>query len=215
MSRIADVKRLVSTIRAHGSPADIALLEAEVFGVRPPKAVRGRLDELAGYFPELDLDALERLPDRTLGREYARLLRAGGYQPFHLGPDLRARAPGRTFVLRYMATHDFIHVLTGFDTSYAGEMGVLALTVAQGFAPGGRLQQLLASALYPLRDWRHRREIAANRRLGAAMGRRASCLLLPRYEARVAEPVADLRAELGLPDPARARLTSPLARAAA
>ena len=200
MSRFQIARRLLRTIRSHGSPGDIALLKAELLRVRTPKAVAGRIDELAGYFPELDLSVLERLPDGTLGREYARLLRAGNYQPFRLSPDLRERADRHTFILRYIASHDFIHVVTGFDTSYAGELGLLAATVTQGFAPGGRLQEAMARVLYPLRDWRHRADIAASRARGHAIGRQAACLLLPRYEDRVGESVASIRAELGLGD---------------
>ena len=51
-----------------------------------------------------------------------------------ISQDLREEADSHLFALRYTVTHDIFHVLLGFDTSYAGEMGVFAFTIAQNYS---------------------------------------------------------------------------------
>jgi len=196
----SDFKRLFRTLRSNGSPGDVGLLKAELFGAKPPTGVDQQLATagLDGYLPELRLADLRRLDDGTLGREYARMLDANGYQPFHISADLRERALRQTYLMRYIATHDFIHVVTGFDTSYAGELGVLVATVEQGFAPGGGVQEWVARWFYPLRSWKTRRAIKAARAQGHLLGKKAKNLLVYRYEDAVARPLTEVRAELGL-----------------
>ncbi|NJN23330.1 MAG: hypothetical protein HC810_01565 [Acaryochloridaceae cyanobacterium RL_2_7] len=96
--------------------------------------LRLRLQELAGYFPAVDLEALRQLPEGTLGHAYAQHMQENGIYPLVISPDLQAEAHQDPFALRYTATHDIFHVLLGFDTSYAGEMGVFAFTVAQNYS---------------------------------------------------------------------------------
>lgn len=212
MGRMADLVRLIKTMREGGSPGDIGLLKIEIGGVKTPPDIAARLSAagLEGFLPALSLDELRTLPDGTLGREYARLLDDNGYRPFFISEDLRPRALRHTYMMRYIATHDFIHVVTGFDTGYAGELGVLAATVAQGFAPGGAAQEWAARVLYPLRDFTHRREISHNRRLGHRIGAAAGDLLCFRYEDHLDRPVVDVRRGLSIPPPDAVGLCFPL-----
>ncbi|MDJ0736688.1 MAG: Coq4 family protein [Nostocaceae cyanobacterium] len=52
--------------------------------------------------------------------------------------------------LRYVVTHDIFHVLLDFDTSYAGEIGVLAFTVSQNYSKSLKIGFWLAIFLYPI-----------------------------------------------------------------
>jgi ubiquinone biosynthesis protein COQ4 len=93
-----------------------------------------------------------------------------------------------------------IHVLLGFDTSWSGEMGVLAFNVGQRQGPVGPLGLAVALLVYalasPLRAHRTVRSLWQ----GFRMGRRATrSLLVERYEARWAEPIDQVRRDLGLP----------------
>ena len=202
--------RLWRAWRRGASSGEIAILKADAFGVRTPVAAEGKLDRVHGFLPDIDMPSLRALPDGTLGREWARLLDAQGYAPFDLPPELKAEVIEQTFMVRYIATHDVMHVLTGFDTSYAGEMGVLSFTVAQGFAPGGRTQELAATLLYPLFAPSQRAAIRTNRRVGRAMGEASRFLLGERWEDRLEARVEDLRAEFGVPDPEAAGVISEL-----
>ena len=39
--------------------------------------------------------------------------------------------------LRYTTTHDLFHTITGFSTNPAGEIGLFAFMIGQGFSAGG------------------------------------------------------------------------------
>ncbi len=73
---------------------------------------------------ELDLAALERLPEGTLGREFARYFRDNKISPFETTLELKNDID---FIgKRYRETHDLLHVLTGYGTDVVGEMEVQA-----------------------------------------------------------------------------------------
>jgi len=73
---------------------------------------------------ELDLDALERLPEGTLGHEFARYFRDNKISPFETTLELKNDIDyiGK----RYRETHDLLHVLTGYATDVMGEMELQA-----------------------------------------------------------------------------------------
>lgn len=73
---------------------------------------------------ELDLAALERLPEGTLGREFARYFRDNKISPFETTLELKNDID---FIgKRYRETHDLLHVLTGYTTDQVGEMELQA-----------------------------------------------------------------------------------------
>ncbi|MEM6294744.1 MAG: Coq4 family protein [Myxococcota bacterium] len=206
MSRWNDFRRLVATARNGGSPGDVALLKAELFGAKMSDAARAQLASTGVLepMPRLELAALRRLPANTLGRAYASMLDACGLQPFSISDDLSGRAEKHLALLRYVATHDFIHVVTGFDTGWAGEIGVLAATVEQDVAPGGVAQEWAARAYYFVRDFGNRAAIAKNRLVGRTLGAKAGPLLGFRYEDHLETPLSQVRGLLDLPEPADA-----------
>jgi ubiquinone biosynthesis protein COQ4 len=73
---------------------------------------------------ELDLAALERLPEGTLGHGFARYFRDNKISPFETTLELKNDIDyiGK----RYRETHDLLHVLTGYATDVMGEMELQA-----------------------------------------------------------------------------------------
>jgi ubiquinone biosynthesis protein COQ4 len=73
---------------------------------------------------ELDLGALERLPEGTLGHGFARYFRDNNISPFETTLELKNDIDyiGK----RYRETHDLLHVLTGYGTDVVGEMELQA-----------------------------------------------------------------------------------------
>lgn len=178
---------------------DFAILKADALGAQADPAVRAQLEPVVGYYPPIDLEALSQLPEGSFGYEYAHHMQTNHLSPFSVSPTLEAVARRNVFALRYAITHDIFHVLLGFDTSYAGEMGVLAFAVAQGYSRSQRLALGLASALYPLLAPAQRRAIAASRRRGLALGQQAGFLLGQRFEDQWELPLDTVRRQLGLP----------------
>ena len=73
---------------------------------------------------EPDLDALARLPEGTLGHEFARYFRDNKIPPFETTLEIKRDVD---FIgKRYRETHDLLHVLTGYGTDVMGEMEVQA-----------------------------------------------------------------------------------------
>ncbi|QRK04205.1 hypothetical protein JQX13_28480 [Archangium violaceum] len=73
---------------------------------------------------ELDLAALERLPEGTLGHEFARYFRDNKISPFETTLEIKNDIDFLS--KRYRETHDPLHVLTGYGTDVVGEMELQA-----------------------------------------------------------------------------------------
>jgi ubiquinone biosynthesis protein Coq4 len=119
-------------------------------------------------------------------------------QPLEISPDLREEADRSPFALRYTVTHDIFHILLGFDTSYAGEMGVFGFTVGQNYSKMLKVVEPLILLLFCVIRPFQIEKIWSCDRLGKVLGRQADCLLNYRFEENWARPINDVRAELGL-----------------
>ncbi|NJN11200.1 MAG: hypothetical protein HC836_19500 [Richelia sp. RM2_1_2] len=131
---MATIKRVIKAFGDYfkkGKAGDIGLLESELYGISINSEVEAKLQDFVGYYPKINLEQLSQLPEGTLGYEYAQHMYKCGIEPLEISEDLREEANKNPFALRYIVTHDIFHILLGFDTSYAGEMGVFAFTVGQ------------------------------------------------------------------------------------
>ncbi len=177
------------------NPGDLAVLKADVLGATANPQVMARLELVVGYHPPIDLEMLAALPPGTFGYEYARHMQLNALRPIEVSPELDNVARENVFALRYAITHDIFHVLLGFDTSYAGEIGVLAFAVAQNYSFSQKVALWVATILYPLLAPGQVREIFANRRAGLALGHQANFLLGYRFEEMWERPLSEVKRE--------------------
>jgi ubiquinone biosynthesis protein Coq4 len=154
--------------------------------------------EVGPAFPKLELAALRRLPKKTLGGAYAEFLDEHRIVP------LEPTRKGSAYALRFAATHDLHHVVTGFDTTLAGEIGVLAFNVAQGTVAIGSFGLGLAKILYSMATPWNARRIFRNARLGRELGRAAKNVLSAPLETWLDDSLDDVRRRLELPTSGRA-----------
>jgi ubiquinone biosynthesis protein Coq4 len=71
------------------------------------------------------LEDLNGLPDGTLGKEYYRFMKKNGYDPeFWPEPAVPRTEPLGNITAHLRKNHDFIHVLTGYNTDVAGEAAI-------------------------------------------------------------------------------------------
>ncbi|MEO0456614.1 MAG: Coq4 family protein [Cyanobacteria bacterium P01_A01_bin.114] len=183
---------------AHGQVGDAAFLRTQVIGMSANPNVVAQLKKWAGHIPDINLDQLSQLPSHTLGHQYAHHMKANNIQPLQISPDLQPEAQQSPFALRFTLSHDVFHVLLGFDTSYAGEAGVLAFTMAQNYSFALSAYQPVLTLLYPLIFSTEADQMRANIRKGETLGQRASCLLAYPFEQNWSRPIAAIRTELGL-----------------
>ena len=188
--RLDQVLVLAETVNAEAIGRAIERLHEDPAG-RALFAEQPRIDR-----EHIDFDALRRLPEGTLGREYARFLDDNG-----ITPDVFAKLPdvgdprAAYIMLRMRQTHDLWHVLTGYSPDVRGEILLQAFTYGQTRAPSSLLLALFGTVRWPLRWPGHVKALRAALQHGKA----AAFLPLFRWEEHWATPVSDLRARLSCP----------------
>lgn len=167
----------------------------------------------------IDLAALRLLPEGTLGREFAEHMIANGLDPSAL-PALPSPDDHSYLRAHLYETHDVWHAVTGFHTDWPSEIGLQAFYLAQ--IPGPLSAALVAVGCLRLAvyDMSSRDSVMDAIARGWSMGRRARPLFGVRWDELWNEPLADVRAELGIaaedvPARARASAEKPVSRAAA
>ena len=198
---MATLRRFAKAIKdyyQYGKAGDIAYLKIELLRIGGNDNILAQLEDVASYYPTIDLDELGQLTEGTLGYEYARHMKQHNLHPLEISSDLIEAAKADPFALRFIATHDIFHVLLGFDTSYAGEVGVLGFTIGQDYSKFLKAYEPLVKHLYPLIFRSQAKQIRANFSRGKAVGEQAQCLLAYPFEANWSRPIDDLRTELGL-----------------
>jgi len=179
-----------------GELGDFAILKASVFGARTPNDLENKLTKVKGYRPKIDLDSLAQLPNNTFGYAYATWMQRNHLKPFAISPDLSVLADRSTYFVRYAITHDMFHVLTGFNATYPGEIGVLAFAVAQSPTPEQRIGLMLATLWYPILRPQQTKLIFAAKRKGKKMGQQANLLIGKRLEEHFEDDLNELRKRL-------------------
>jgi ubiquinone biosynthesis protein Coq4 len=197
LKQLHTIKALLAA-KNSGHLGDFAILKSDLFGAKVAPEVVTKMQPLQGYHPPIDLEKLNQYPPGTFGREYATHMQANHLQPMNVSPELEAVARRNVFALRYVVTHDIFHVLLGFDTTYAGEIGVLAFAAEQNFSKSLKISLQLAKFLYPLLAPQQTKMIFANLKKGQQLGKRADFLLSYPFEEHWHEPIEELRKHLGL-----------------
>lgn len=177
---------------------DFAILKSELFGAKVSAKVAAKLQLVEGYHPPINLEKLSQYPPGTFGREYADHMKANNLEPLNVSPDLEDIARRNVFALRYVVTHDIFHVLLGFDTSYAGEIGVLAFATEQNYSHSLKISLWFAKLLYPILAPQQIKQIFANIKKGSEIGKEAEFLLGYRFEDYWEESIDELRKRLKL-----------------
>ncbi|AFY58160.1 uncharacterized protein involved in ubiquinone biosynthesis [Rivularia sp. PCC 7116] len=179
---------------------DFAILKSDILGAKVAPEVGEQLQYVIGYHPLIDLDKLIAYPEGSFGREYAEHMKKNKLKALNISPELEDVARRNVFALRYVVTHDIFHVLLGFDTSYAGEIGVLAFAAAQNYSKSLKISLWFAKILYPIIAPRQIKAISENQQKGEELGKKAKFLLGYRFEEHWAKPLSKVREDLGLPN---------------
>lgn len=151
------------------------------------------------YYAEApDLDSLLELPPDSLGYAFATHIRENNLDVEFVGAT-RSKHPGTQFLAeRVRRTHDIVHVLTGFGADKPSEMGVQAFCVAQ--LPSGIHAAIIAGGLlHALReDLSLIEPVFEAIERGLFLGKRSRFVLGVNWEERWAEPLDQVRAQMGI-----------------
>ncbi|HYO57712.1 Coq4 family protein [Archangium sp.] len=145
----------------------------------------------------VDLEALSRLPEGTLGRAFADQLREYGLDPNLLrvqeAPDAASYVKAHLF-----ETHDLWHVVTGFRPDSAGELGLQSFYFAQN---GSRVSMgvFVAGLVFTfLRRFELCEVMMPQVVRGWLLGRRARRLFGTDWKRLLDKPLEEVRAAFGL-----------------
>lgn len=147
--------------------------------------------------PAHDLDALLTLPPDSLGYLYAAAMKKTGFDP-NLHAGMTAKSDGEYVELRLSQTHDLWHVITGFDTSPIGEIGLQAFHLPQFPYPLATL--LVANSLVSttLRAPEALPQLLEAIAQGFHMGKTARPLFAQKWEEGWEKPLSQWQAELNV-----------------
>ena len=184
-------------------PQSVAELEGILANAEIARAAQQRI-----RVPDLDLDRLAELPVGSVGFHAARFFRAHGLDPAAL-PRREASTDVDWLSAHLYETHDLWHVLTGFGPDVAGELGLQAFYAAQ---VEGRVALAIMTAglmntlIYAPHERRQRLSEVSR---GYRMGDRAHNIVGLDWGAILGRPLAEVRRELAIDVPARARRHEP------
>jgi ubiquinone biosynthesis protein COQ4 len=196
-----DLPQVFTLIQALSGRSPVRILRRMRRSESGARLLRGQPD----IVPLLcDREALRRLPTGSLGRVYLDFVESEGISPQGIvAANERGRAPMPEVPAelawlrdRLRDTQDLWHAVTGYKGDVLGEVALLGFILAQTGNPGVAL--LVAAGM-----WKSRNEPEAPRLIAAGFrrGRRAKWLPAIEWEALLAKPIDEVRAQLGVGAP--------------
>ncbi|MBV9384902.1 MAG: hypothetical protein JOZ78_00580 [Chroococcidiopsidaceae cyanobacterium CP_BM_ER_R8_30] len=147
------------------------------------------------YFaPNPDLEQLLNCPQDSLGYHYAAEIKRAGLQTtFYRQLDV---ADDYSYIaMRLRQTHDVWHIITGFGTDLAGELGLQAFSLAQTRSPLA-VAIMAASVIYALKSSSPLNPLVERMQQGWLMGEKAHPFLAEKWEEDWEKPLSEWRTKL-------------------
>ena len=147
---------------------------------------------------EIDLEKLQKLPEGTLGRVFADHMIENKLDPKDIPVPSHAAGDVRYVKTHLRETHDIWHVVTGFHTDVAGEIGLQAFYLSQ--LPS-RLSAILISMAFlhlATKTMEPRNTLMNEIMRGWALGKKARPFFGFRWADHWSTPLEDVRRELGV-----------------
>lgn len=185
-----DFIHILRLARSDAPVGDIAAYKLSVFPAPDLEIPPSLLD-----FP-VDTDSLRTSEKGTLGYEYAHFLDQNGLEHLEVSASMRATLRDAPYAIRFSITHDLHHLLAGFDTGVAGEVGVAAFNAGQGTGPFGPLRAKIQAFFVCLIAPFQAAAIWKNTKLGIAMGGDARCVMTTELSSLMSKPLSEVREKL-------------------
>jgi ubiquinone biosynthesis protein Coq4 len=146
--------------------------------------------------PSHDLDILIQYPKDSLGYVYASSLKQAGFRP--LAAKVQIDSDTSYVENRWQQTHDIWHIITDFDTSEIGEIGLQAFYLAQFQLPLASM--LIANALIATTAFQPEElsPLLGAIARGWEMGQTAKPLIAQKWEEAWEKPISVWQAELNV-----------------
>ena len=188
-----DIISISRTIRKAAGPKELKDV-VEDFGSHPIGQSALESKHRAG---KLNVQELKLLPEDTLGGVIGRFLSVRGLNPDDI-PGVGTKTDSDYVLTHLYETHDIWHVITGFDTDPAGEVGLQAFYLAQTrtFLPLFIIAAImLNTAMYAYDEKSKRMDAIIS---GWLLGKKAKHIAGYDWKANFHRPLAEVKAELSL-----------------
>ena len=146
----------------------------------------------------VDIDALEQLPEGTLGHGFARHILDHGFDPDYYR-KIEVESDLDWVMMRMRQTHDIWHVVLGIDTSRLGEIAVKAFELSQTWRPLAAVITCGGMMRYLMKEPEQLGDAMAHISHGYQLGRLAEPFLAQKWEEAWDKPLVEWRAALNLP----------------
>ena len=188
---------LDSVFAVAGSLQDSPLAEKMERHLMANARFKAIVDE--GWRPKpIDLNDLQKLPQGSLGRNYADQLLSQGIDPNALIDPTPVTSPKEFIVHRLKETHDIVHVLTGFGIDGVSELGLQGFNLAQNHSPLA-VMLIFGGMLNALQDDEPLGPLLQALSQGFQMGLDADLVIAHKLEEGWERPLVQWREELRLP----------------
>lgn len=203
---ISTLKGLVGILRSPENTESVFDIEDGLRHIEATRLVFEHMKEKPGVSeligerylpPPADIEALDRYPQGSLGKAFARHILDHGFDPdyfrkIEIGDDIDY------ILMRIRQTHDIWHVVTGFGTDRIGELGLKAVELAQLRRPMAAVITSGGVMRYLLRDPDQLERVFWAIAHGYRLGSRAKPLLAEKWEEHWERPLTQWRARLGI-----------------
>ena len=194
MGRWAVFKEFIKVYREGEYLGDLSTLRASMnLGSFKPTSEVGAFLESWNDVPDFSEYDFESMPVGSLGAAYNNFLKHNKLKHFRFSGRYVELMKQHKLVVRYASVHDIFHVLTGYDTSFAGEAGVWAFVAGQGFSPDALKAARLTQIIYPLLNPFQRKWIRAAYAEGFQNGAAAECLITVDFKNEFLRPLDEVR----------------------
>ncbi len=172
-------------------------LAVEYLKAQPEVAAIMRERYLTGM---VDVQALARLPEGTLGRAFAHHILDHGYDPDYFR-KLEVKSDLDYVMMRMRQTHDIWHVVTGIKTDPIGELALKAFELSQTRRPLAAVICAGGVMRYMLKTPDELGKVIEAIDMAYQLGQEAKPFLAQKWEAGWNRPLAEWRDELDVKVP--------------
>lgn len=181
--------------------ADVACMKFAVYRETPGE-LQSKLDEIE--LQPISMDELSLLDPSTLGGAYHQYLMDQKLEHFRVSESLRKKLKDNPMAIRFTETHDLHHLITGFDTTVAGELGLVAFNAIHDFGIISKqrwkwMKRIYLTMMFLFVPFQYR-AFKHNLSLGEKMAQDCSSTMFVRFDTMLAMPLSEVRQQLGIKD---------------
>lgn len=184
----------IRTIRNGEFTGDAVILKSTFGKFEPSEDIREFILSQCQKVPDFSEIEFEAFSVGTFGYAYNSFMQQQGLKPFRFSGRYKHLMSQNYLPVFCASVHDFYHVLTGYDASYAGEAGVWSFVEAQKISPQAGRAKKLAQLFFPLRKPSQRRVINLAIEEGQRMGLSAGLILKMDFRTELSRPLSEVRA---------------------